>query len=54
MFTEAVQRLQSAFAATPNHVNDIRVVATDTAVAQALTDDVDMLKAVHELSRSIF
>ena len=30
------------------------VVATDTAVAQALTDDEDMLKAVHELSRSIF
>ncbi len=30
------------------------VVATDTAVAQALTDDLDMLKAVHELSRSIF
>ncbi|MGB1884766.1 MAG: CbbQ/NirQ/NorQ/GpvN family protein [Gammaproteobacteria bacterium] len=30
------------------------VIATDTAVAQALTDDADMLKAVHELSRSIF
>ena len=30
------------------------VVATDTAVAQALTDDVEMLQAVHELSRSIF
>jgi nitric oxide reductase NorQ protein len=30
------------------------VVATDTAVAQALTDDEDMLKAIHELSRSIF
>ncbi|MGE0487392.1 MAG: CbbQ/NirQ/NorQ/GpvN family protein [Gammaproteobacteria bacterium] len=30
------------------------VVATDTAVAQALTDDEDMLQAVHELSRSIF
>lgn len=30
------------------------VVATDTAVAQALTDDEDMLRAVHELSRSIF
>ncbi|MEM7540619.1 MAG: CbbQ/NirQ/NorQ/GpvN family protein [Pseudomonadota bacterium] len=30
------------------------VVATDTAVAQALTDDLDMLKAVHELSRSVF
>ena len=30
------------------------VVATDTAIAQALTDDEDMLKAVHELSRSIF
>lgn len=30
------------------------VVATDSAVAQALTDDQDMLQAVHELSRSIF
>ncbi|MEX2481828.1 MAG: CbbQ/NirQ/NorQ/GpvN family protein [Gammaproteobacteria bacterium] len=30
------------------------VVATDSAVAQALTDDQDMLKAIHELSRSIF
>ncbi|MFP6781729.1 MAG: CbbQ/NirQ/NorQ/GpvN family protein [Gammaproteobacteria bacterium] len=30
------------------------VVATDTAVALALTDDLDMLKAVHELSRSVF
>lgn len=30
------------------------VIATDTAVAQALTDDEDMLRAVHELSRSIF
>ncbi len=30
------------------------VVATDSAVALALTDDVDMLKAVHELSRSVF
>ena len=30
------------------------VVATDTAVAQALTDDIEMLQAVHELSRSIF
>ena len=30
------------------------VVATDAAIAQALTDDHDMLKAVHELSRSIF
>jgi nitric oxide reductase NorQ protein len=30
------------------------VVATDTAVALALTDDQDMLKAVHELSRSVF
>jgi nitric oxide reductase NorQ protein len=30
------------------------VVATDSAVALALTDDAEMLKAVHELSRSIF
>ena len=30
------------------------VVATDSAVALALTDDEEMLKAVHELSRSIF
>ena len=30
------------------------VVATDTAIAHALTDDSDMLQAVHELSRSIF
>jgi nitric oxide reductase NorQ protein len=30
------------------------VVATDTAIAQALTDDTDMLRAIHELSRSIF
>jgi nitric oxide reductase NorQ protein len=30
------------------------VGATDSAVAQALTDDQDMLQAVHELSRSIF
>lgn len=30
------------------------VVATDSAVALALTDDVDMLKAVHELGRSVF
>tara|TARA_R110000787_G_scaffold16735_2_gene52491 strand:+ start:2107 stop:2955 length:849 start_codon:yes stop_codon:yes gene_type:complete len=30
------------------------VVATDAAVALSLTDDVDMLKAVHELSRSVF
>jgi nitric oxide reductase NorQ protein len=30
------------------------VVATDSAIAQALTDDGDMLKAIHELSRSIF
>ena len=30
------------------------VVATDTAIAQALTDDEDMLKAITELSRSIF
>ncbi len=30
------------------------VVATDAAIAQALTDDEDMLKAIHELSRSIF
>lgn len=30
------------------------VVATDSAVALALTDDVEMLKAVHELSRSVF
>lgn len=30
------------------------VIATDTAVAQALTDDEDMLKAIHELSRSVF
>ena len=30
------------------------VVATDTAISLALTDDVDMLKAVHELSRSVF
>jgi len=29
-------------------------VATDTAVSLALTDDVDMLQAIHELSRSIF
>ena len=32
----------------------VPVVATDSAVALALTDDVDMLKAVHELSRSVF
>ncbi|MCB1748052.1 MAG: CbbQ/NirQ/NorQ/GpvN family protein [Gammaproteobacteria bacterium] len=30
------------------------VAATDAAIAQALTDDEDMLQAVHELSRSIF
>ena len=30
------------------------VVATDTAIAHALTDDQDMLQAIHELSRSIF
>jgi nitric oxide reductase NorQ protein len=30
------------------------VVATDTAVALALTDDIDMLKTIHELSRSVF
>lgn len=30
------------------------IIATDTAIAQALTDDEDMLHAVHELSRSIF
>ena len=30
------------------------VVATDTAVALALTDDEDMLKTLHELSRSVF
>ena len=30
------------------------VVATDTAVALALTDDEDMLKTIHELSRSVF
>jgi len=30
------------------------VVATDTAVTQALTDDEDMLHAIHELSRSVF
>ena len=30
------------------------VTATDTAIAQTLTDDADMLKAIHELSRSIF
>ncbi len=30
------------------------VVATDSAVALALTDDEEMLKAVHELSRSVF
>jgi nitric oxide reductase NorQ protein len=30
------------------------VIATDTAIAQTLTDDADMLKAIHELSRSIF
>lgn len=30
------------------------VKATDTAIAQALTDESDMLQAVHELSRSIF
>ena len=30
------------------------VVATDAAITQALTDDNDMLKALHELSRSIF
>lgn len=29
-------------------------VATDTAVANALTDDVDMLLAIRELSRSVF
>ena len=45
----------------PDHVSEVivsqniqPVVATDTAVALALTDDEDMLKAVHELSRSIF
>mgnify|MGYP001312729501 FL=1 len=32
----------------------IPVVATDTAIAQALTDDEDMLQAIHELSRSVF
>jgi nitric oxide reductase NorQ protein len=30
------------------------VVATDSAVALALTDDIDMLKAIHELGRSVF
>ena len=30
------------------------VVATDTAIAQALTDDTEMLEAIHELSRSVF
>jgi nitric oxide reductase NorQ protein len=30
------------------------VLATDTAVALSLTDDVDMLKAIHELSGSVF
>ena len=30
------------------------VVAADTAIAQALTDDEDMLQAIHELSRSVF
>ena len=32
----------------------VPVVATDTAIAQALTDDEDMLQAIHELSRSVF
>jgi nitric oxide reductase NorQ protein len=30
------------------------VVATDSAITQALTDDPDMIKAIHELARSIF
>ena len=30
------------------------VLATDTAVAFALSDDADMLKTIHELSRSVF
>ena len=30
------------------------VVATDSAVALALTDDEDLLKTIHELSRSVF
>lgn len=30
------------------------MVATDSAVALALTDDEDMLKTIHELSRSVF
>ena len=32
----------------------VPVVATDTAVAQVLTDDEDMLQAIRELSRSVF
>ena len=32
----------------------VPVVATDTAIAQTLTDDEDMLQAIHELSRSVF
>ncbi len=34
--------------------NIASVVATDTAIAQALTDDEDTLQAIHELSRSVF
>ena len=30
------------------------VTATDTAIAQALTDDVDMLEVIQELCRSVF
>jgi nitric oxide reductase NorQ protein len=36
------------------HEDISAVIATDTAIAQALTDDEDMLQAIHELSRSIF
>ncbi len=36
------------------HEDISAVIATDTAIAQALTDDEDMLRAVHELSRSVF
>jgi hypothetical protein len=32
----------------------VPVVATDTAIAQPLTDDEDLLQAIHELSRSVF